>query len=76
MGAGPLPLTHHARVRMQQRGIRPAVLEAILEHGHVRRAPGGADLVVLGKKYAVLSGDGVVITVGHRTRRLGVRPRF
>ena len=27
------PLTTHARVRMQQRGIPPAALEALLEYG-------------------------------------------
>lgn len=75
MGAGPLILTEHARIRMQQRGIRPAALDELLEKGRVRRAPGGADLVILGKRYAILGTDGAVITVGHRTRR-GVRPRI
>jgi hypothetical protein len=70
MGAGQVPLTAHARVRMQQRGIRAAALEALLEHGRVRRAPGGADLVILDSKYAIVGPNGAVLTVGHRTRRL------
>lgn len=70
MGAGSPILTEHARIRMQQHGIRAEALDELLEHGRVRRAPGGADLVVLGRRYAILGRDGVVITVGHRTRRL------
>lgn len=70
MGAGSPILTEHARIRMQQRGIRAEALDELLEHGRVRRAPGGADLVVLGRRYAILGRDGVVVTVGHRTRRL------
>lgn len=66
----PLPLTQHARVRMQQRGIRAQALAALLDHGRVRRGPGGCDIVLLGRTYAVLGADGAVVTVGHRTRRL------
>ena len=33
-------------------------------------AAGGAEIVILQKKYAVIGSDGAVITVGHRTRRL------
>ncbi len=65
-----LALTRHARARMQQRGIRARDLAALLDFGRVRRGPGGCEIVVLHKKYAVLGSDGVVITVGHRTRRL------
>lgn len=55
---------------MQQRGIRAEALEALLDQGKVRRAPGGCDVVVLGRKYAIVGGDGIVVTVGHRYRRL------
>lgn len=48
------PLTTHARVRMQQRGIPPAALEALLEYGAERHDIGG---------------DDAVITVGHRVGR-------
>lgn len=70
MGAGQVPLTAHARVRMQQRGIRTQALEALLENGRVRRAPGGCDLVILQNTYAIVGPDGAIVTVGHRTRRL------
>ncbi len=55
---------------MQQRGIRTEALEALLDLGKVRRGPGGCDVVVLGRRYAVVADDGVVVTVGHRYRRL------
>jgi hypothetical protein len=29
-------MTHHARIRMQQRGIRPDALEALLDYGRAR----------------------------------------
>ena len=67
---GPGSITRHAAARMQQRGIRAADLEALLDFGRVRRAPGGAELVVLRNKYAILGANGAVVTVGHRTRRL------
>lgn len=70
MGPGQVALTAHARARMQQRGIRPEALEALLENGRVRRAPGGFDIVFLQKKYAIVGADGAIVTVGHRTRRL------
>ena len=65
-----LPLTRHAQARMQQRGIRARDLEALLDQGRVARAPGGAEIVILQKKYAVIGRGGAVITVGHRTKRL------
>jgi len=77
---------------MQQRGIRPEVLEALLDYGREVHVPGGRDLVFFDKRarallakagivrdaqaerlcksYAVLSSDGIVITVGHRYRRI------
>jgi len=65
------PLTGHARVRMRQRGIRPAQLEALLEHGRTRHLHrDGCEIVFLGKTYAILGRDGTVITVGHRYRRI------
>ena len=65
-----LHLTTHARTRMQQRGIRADKLEALFERGRVVPAPGGAEMVVLKKTYAILGRDGAVVTVGHRNRRL------
>ncbi|HTL26540.1 MAG TPA: hypothetical protein VL280_07995 [Burkholderiales bacterium] len=85
-------LTPHARVRMQQRGIRAAALDALLDFGAERHIHGcGREIVFLDKKararlarnnpqgaralerlkgtYAII-GDGVVITVGHRFRRI------
>jgi DNA-binding TFAR19-related protein (PDSD5 family) len=85
-------LTPHARARMQQRGIRPEMLEALLDYGREVHVAGGRDLVYFDKRararlakaglvrdaqaerlcksYAVLSSDGLVITVGHRYRRI------
>ena len=85
-------LTPHARTRMQQRGIRPEMLEALLDYGREVHVPGGRGLVFFDKRararlaraglvrdaqaerlcksYAVLSSDGIVITVGHRYRRM------
>jgi hypothetical protein len=78
---------------MQQRGIRPEALEALLDFGRARHLhQRGRELVYfdkaararLAKKnpaaareaerlcrtYAVLGSNGVVITVGHRWRRI------
>jgi DNA-binding TFAR19-related protein (PDSD5 family) len=85
-------LTPHARTRMQQRGIRPEILEALLDYGREVHVAGGRDLVFFDKRararlakvrlvrdpqakrvcksYAVLSSDGIVITVGYRYRRI------
>ena len=80
-----MELTRHAKTRMQQRGIRPEMLEALLDHGRVARAGGGCDIVYFDKharaalaaeaerlrnSYAIVGSDGAVITVGHRTRRI------
>lgn len=84
--------TPHARVRMQQRGIRLEMLDALLDYGREVHVAGGRDLVFFDKRararlakagivrdvqaerlcksYAVLASDGVVITVGHRYRRI------
>jgi hypothetical protein len=85
--------TPHARVRMQQRGIRPEALEMLLDFGAERyihqngreiffwdkkararlakRNPAVARVVDrLKQTYAVVGSNGVVITVGHRYRRL------
>jgi hypothetical protein len=51
------PLTSHARVRMQQRGVPPAALDVLLEY--VRHLDA----------YAVLAADDAVVTVGHRLGR-------
>jgi hypothetical protein len=85
-------LTDHARARMQQRGIRGAALEALLDFGRVAHVDGGRDIVYFDKKaearlaradrkaareaarlfrtYAILGPDGMVVTVGHRYRRI------
>ena len=81
---GSVPLTGHARTRMQQRGIRPGALEALFDLGrscHLHSK--GRELMYFGKNarkglsderlsriYAVLARDGTVITVGHRYRRV------
>jgi hypothetical protein len=85
-------LTNHARARMQQRGIRPQMLEALLDYGREVHVDRGRDLVFFDKRararlakgnpaaaaeaericnsYAILGSDGMVITVGHRYRRI------
>jgi hypothetical protein len=86
-------LTPRARTRMQQRGIRPEALEALLDYGRVRHLhQGGREILFFDKKararlaranpdaareaerltrtYAIVGSNGVVITVGHRYRRV------
>lgn len=83
-------MTWHARTRAQQRAIRPAMLDLLLDHGTSCPAGNGAEIVFLPRctrmelaaqigsascdrvaaTYAVVSAEGAVITVGHRTRRL------
>lgn len=43
-------LTRHARARMQQRGIRPDVLEALLDFGHEIPAGDGCGLLFFDKR--------------------------
>jgi len=44
-------LTHHARARMQQRGIRPEAIEALLDFGCARHLhTKGRELVFFDKK--------------------------
>jgi hypothetical protein len=44
-------LTPHARVRMQQRGIRPETVDALLDFGRVRHLrQGGREVVFFDKK--------------------------
>ena len=43
-------VTRHARARMQQRGIRPEALEALLDFGREIRAGRGRDLVFFDKR--------------------------
>jgi len=45
-----MDLTRHARARMQQRGIRPEVVRALLEYGRVAPAGAGRDIVYLDKR--------------------------
>jgi hypothetical protein len=86
-------VSSHARARMQQRGIRPEDLEALLDcgsehhtHHHgceilfwdrkararlAKRNPAAARAADrLTRTYAVVGSSGVVITVGHRYRRI------
>ena len=76
-------VTRHARTRMQQRGIAPEALEELFEHGReVFDHHGHATILYFDKAarlgratlYAVVSGDGQVVTVGHRYRRFGRKP--
>ena len=89
----PWLLTPHARVRMQQRGIRREALDKLLDFGAGRHVHSdGREIVFLDKKaraclarqspdgsraverlkgaYAIVDGNGIVITVGHRFRRI------
>ena len=43
-------LTPHARTRMQQRGIRPDLVETLLDFGSAKPAGGGRDIVFFDKK--------------------------
>ena len=43
-------ITTHARARMQQRGIRAAALEALLDYGCIARADRGCEIVFFDKK--------------------------
>ena len=86
-------LTHHARTRMQQRGITALALEVLMDYGREAHDHRGCRVLYLDKRsrkrvarelrgelfrrverylgtYAVLAGDGAVITVGHRVTRL------
>ena len=72
--------TDHARARMQQRGIPAAAVEALLDYGRSVPAGRGCELVFFDKAvrkaapfpraYAVVGRDGLVVTVGHRFRRV------
>ena len=44
------PLTEHARVRMQQRGISPDALEMLLEYGREAHDHRGARIVCFDKR--------------------------
>ena len=83
-------LTHHAAIRMQQRGIPHDVVDLILDFGHSCRNRRGSEVVHMTTRdsrmaradqgvtfnyprrnyYLVLSTDGLVVTVGIRTKRL------
>ena len=42
--------THHATIRMQQRGIPEQVVRNIIAHGSIRKVPGGATAGFISKK--------------------------
>jgi hypothetical protein len=88
-----MPLTDHARARLQQRGIPESVLESLLDFGREVHDHHGSAIVYFDHRarglllrafgrdtykrleshldaYAVVAGDGSVVTVGHRTRRI------
>jgi hypothetical protein len=85
-----LRYSDHARVRMQQRGIQPGVVESLLEFGDAAHDHRGGTIYYFSraasrrtrspalqrileesrKVYAVVSEDQVVVTVGHRTKRI------
>lgn len=44
-----MSMTHHAKVRSQQRGIPPLVVDLLLQFGVHERAPGGVSKVFLDK---------------------------
>lgn len=74
-------LTDHARARMRQRGIPDAVVADLLAYGRAEHDHRGGTIVYFDREarayarrssraYLVLAGDGSVITVGHRYRRI------
>jgi len=90
-----IQLTHHARSRLQQRGISASVLDCLVKFGRKAHDHRGAEIRyfdhcsrsklfdAIGRDsfrriedkldtYVVLSNDGVVITVGHRTKRIHI----
>jgi len=87
-----LPCTRHARSRMQQRGISPALVDGVLRYGREVHDHHGAVVMMVDRAsrarmardgevagapvdrlrgiYVVVTADGRIRTVGHRTRRL------
>lgn len=87
-----MSLTHHAKVRMQQRAIPLMLVDLLRDFGVRQSGGGGSSIVFFDKKarrqlrsyagsmyealndnldvYAVLGGDGQVITTGYRTQRI------
>jgi hypothetical protein len=88
-----LQLTHHARARLQQRGIPAPALEVLLEFGREEHDHRDSCVVYSDHHargtlrrafdrdtykriehhfdaYAVVAGDGEIVTVGHRCRRI------
>jgi hypothetical protein len=85
--------THHARVRMQQRGIDAEKLDLLMAYGRASHDHRGHVLIHMDRRalkaalkarghgaapaldrvrgiFAVVGKDGVIVTVGHRYRRL------
>jgi hypothetical protein len=88
-----MPVTHHAVARMQQRAVRPEIVDYLLDFGRCEHHQRGAQLYYLDRRgrecvrrvagsdayrrmehaldaYVVVSGDGELITVGHRYKRI------
>ena len=72
----PSTYTHHARARMQQRGIRAEALAALFEYGRCAPAGQGCEVLFFDKAarkaarlpnaYVVVGRDGAVVTACHR----------
>ena len=88
-----MPVTNHAVVRMQQRAVRPEIVDYLLDFGRCEHHQHGALLYYFDRRgrerlrraagsdayrrlepaldaYAVVSGDGELVTVGHRYKRI------
>lgn len=98
MGQGPsakmaCPLTIHAGIRAQQRGVDRSVLDCLLQYGRHDHDHMGCEVVTFDggslaevarreprglwckadearALYAVVNADGMVVTTGHRFRRI------
>ena len=88
-----MPVTHHAIARMQQRAVRPEIVDYLLDFGRCEHHHYGALLYYFDRRgrervlrvaghdayrrmehaldaYVVVSGDGELVTVGHRYKRI------
>lgn len=87
------PLTIHAGVRAQQRGVDRSVLDCLLQYGRREHDHRGCEVITFDggslaevarreprglwckadearSLYAIVNSDGVVVTTGHRIRRV------
>lgn len=61
-------LTAHARARMQQRGISPAALDALLDFGRTTRAGRGRELVFFDREARERLAHANALAAGEATR--------